>query len=139
MHAPRLLLVLVLLSGCAPLPPKPAYLLAPAHSAPNSAAVLQLGDADWVNIDHRHFLEATRYGSALLPPGEHRIEWGHTFGFSPLVETRMEGEFRHEETVNVQAGQRYRLRADRTYGRWYRVYFWIEDGNGQVVAGNKLR
>ncbi len=106
-------------------------------------ATLRLGDADWARVDligPEHddlYLNRNQYGAVNLLPGRYQIEWGHTFGFSVMVEPAMLLSFERRETVALSAGHTYTLHADRTYGHGYRVFFWItDDTTGATIAGS---
>jgi hypothetical protein len=128
----------VVLFGCASVP-KETYRGYTGDELPDaSLALLYMGDGGTVKIDGMYYVESYKYSAVKLLPGPHRIEWTSTFGVSVMVDPRMIVGFGNKETVTLQAGHSYRLRADRTTGPGYRVYMWIEDTlNGNVVAGEK--
>jgi len=101
-----------------------------------SLATVELGDATRAKIDDLHIL-GEKYSAVKLLPGTRRIEYSVTFGVSFLVDPRMSVSRTVGGTVALEAGRTYRLRADRTYGPGYKVYFWIEDDTGNVVFGIK--
>lgn len=106
----------------------------PARSAAE-LAVVRLGDAQQVLFDGRP-VSHRDWTEAHLLPGRHRIEWQSEFGVSVMIEPS--GWVTGGEAVEVDlvAGRAYVLRADRTTGYGYRLYFWIEDvATGAVVAG----
>ncbi len=102
-----------------------------------SLATVELGSAHWARINELH-VKRLKYVIVKVLPGVHRLEWGRTFGVSYLVDPRMIVEYKESATVTLDAGRSYRLRAERTTGRGYRVYFWIEDAlTRNVVYGTK--
>ena len=81
----------------------------------------------------------SRNAAAELLPGRYNIEWGRVFGSSVLVNPAGFAEYERSETLSLVAGHVYTLRADRTTGHGYRIYFWIEDETtNTVVAGTKM-
>jgi hypothetical protein len=136
--------LLAFLSACAG-PPKETYIGYPGPERPQEEiATVRLGDAEWARIDNLEtpysdfHVRHHKYGELKLLPGSYRIEWGHVFAFSPLVNPAVRAEYKHDEAINLTEGRTYTLRADRTFGRGYRIFFWIEDATtGRVVAGTK--
>ena len=134
-----LVLIVGLLAGCARLP-KEVYR---GYSGPDlpdaSVAIVDLGKAGLgASIDGMYYIDYAKYGTVKLIPGDHRIEWGHGFAISVLVDTAGYREYWNRVRVTLEAGHAYRLEADRTHGHGYSLYFWIEDmTTGRVVAGTK--
>jgi hypothetical protein len=127
------------LGACAGAPPQPfAYKLYPGPVRPASElAVVRFGDAQYVAFDGRPTSHAD-WTEVHLLPGTHRIDWQSEFGVSVMVEPS--GWVTGGESVDAElaAGRTYVLRADRTTGYGYRLYFWIEDeATGGVVAGER--
>lgn len=126
-----------LLSGCSTLPREIYHGYSGPYLPDASLAIVDLGTAQWVRIDDLR-VDRARYSAVKLRPGAYDIEFGRAFGVSFLVDPRMLVEQKQSATVTLEAGHTYRLQADRTYGRGYRVYFWIEDaGTGNVVYGSR--
>lgn len=127
----------VWLAACAGTPQETfAYKLYPGPARPAAElAIVRLGDAQEALFDGRPVGQGD-WSEAHLLPGRHRIEWQSEFGASVMVEPS--GSVTGGEAVEVDlvAGRTYVLRADRTTGYGYRLYFWIEDAaTGAVVAG----
>lgn len=131
-------------SGCAS-PQKDAYIgyLGPEPAA-DEIVELQLGDAAWVRIDNPDIpysdmlVHRADYARVKLLPGRYRIEWGKVFGFSPYVNPAVLAEYDGGETVLLERGHVYTLRADRTTGPGFIIYFWVEDETmGTVAAGHR--
>ena len=134
-----LTLLVVIMFGCASVP-MGSYRAYTGEDLPDSSlALLDIGRAGSVQIDGMYYIEGSEYSMVKLLPGSHRIEWTTLFGISVMVDPRGIVAFDLKETITLQAGHIYKLRADRTTGHGYRVYMWIEDmSNGSVVAGNKM-
>ena len=132
-------LLVVIMFGCASVP-KGSYRAYIGEDLPDSSlALLDIRRAGSVQIDGMYYIEGSEYSMVKLLPGSHRIEWTNLFGISFMVDSRGIVAFDLKETITLQAGHIYKLRADRTHGHGYRVYMWIEDTNtGSVVAGNKM-
>ncbi|NIM29686.1 MAG: hypothetical protein GTO67_12925 [Gammaproteobacteria bacterium] len=143
-HITAVVALFAIVSACAG-PSKEAYIGYLGPERPESEiATLRLGDAEWAKIDsldtpYRDFhVSHHMYGEIKLMAGEYHIEWGRVFGFSPLVNPAMSAEYKHDEAISLTDGHSYTLHAQRTYGRGYRVFFWVEDNTtGRVVAGTK--
>lgn len=138
---PRLfpaLLFLALLSGCATADKE--IIAYKGYSGPElpdeSIAIVRLGDAGWAQFDDVR-VESPRYNSVKLPPGTYRVAYEVTFGVSFLVDPRMIVSYTTDLPATLQGGHIYKLRGARTYGHGYRVFFWIEDDSGKVIAGTK--
>jgi hypothetical protein len=134
-----LTLLVVFMFGCASVP-KGSYRAYTGEDSPDtSLALLEIGRAGSVQIDGMYYIEGSEYSMVKLMPGSHRIEWTKLFGISVMVDPRGIVAFELKETIILQAGHIYKLRADRTHGHGYRVYMWIEDtSTGSVVVGNKM-
>lgn len=137
LNAAFLIAFLLLTPGCAALP-KEVYR---GYSGPDlpdaSVATVELGNVSWLQIDGVR-VEPTKYNAVHLQPATYGIEFGKVFGVSYLVDPKMFVEYMWGEMVTLEAGHTYKLQADRTYGRGYSVYFWIEDkSTGNVVYGTK--
>lgn len=133
-----LAILIVFMSGCVPLP-KGVYRGYPGTELPDDyLALLDIGKANWVQIDGMYYVDGSEYTVVKLLPGLHRLDWTATFGVSVTVDPRMIVDFRANATVTLEAGHNHRLRAERTFGPGYRVYMWIEDtSRGSVIAGDK--
>lgn len=132
---PVLLLLIGFLSGCAPLEIYRAYSGSELPDA--SLATVELKYVNWARFDDQE-IDGRKYRAVKLLPGVHHIEWQKTFGVSFLVDPRMFAKYKKSATVTLMAGHTYRLRAERTYGPGYVVFFWIEDAaTGNVVWGSK--
>lgn len=125
----------LLLLACAALPDLP-YKLYPGPVRPDSElAIVRLGDAGAAKFDGRIAARGD-WSEVLLLPGEHLIEWQTEFGVSVLVEPSGFATGGNEAKVMLLAGHVYTLRADRTTGPGYRMFFWIhDDTTQQVIAG----
>lgn len=130
-------LVILLLVACASADPRPVYKLypGPVRPAAELATLHFEAAANAFRVDGL-LVERGDWDSVELLPGEYVISWGKTFSVSPLVDPS--GMGRAEETVRVEleAGHRYAVCADRTTGKGYRMFLWIEDwSTGEVVGG----
>ncbi len=143
----RCLAVLALLGTAASCATPPTAVYQGYLGTPRSPAelsVVHLGDADRVRIDDLRpgypdlHLWRGDFAAVQLLPGEYLIEWSHVFGVSVLIDPSGFAGYERRHTVALEAGHAYRLRADRTTGPGYRVFFWIEDeASGQVIAGQR--
>jgi len=126
----------VLACACATNAPAPSYKLYPGPVRPASElAIVHLGDAGTARFDGR-VAERRDWSEVQLLPGEHTIEWIHEFGVSVMIEPSGFATGGDRATVTLEADHRYTLRADRTTGPGYRMYFWIvDDATGRVVFG----
>jgi hypothetical protein len=71
-------------------------------------------------------------------PGEHTIKWQTEFSVSVLVEPSGWATGGEQADVTLVAGHVYTLKADRTTGPGYRMFFWIRDDTAQqVIAGTR--
>lgn len=113
-----------------------------------SIARVELGMADWAEVSGSQMEQAvfiglrednqTEYGSIALLPGDYHVEWGAEFGVSFLIDPRMLVAYQDHAEISLEGGHTYLLQMDRTYGRGYVVFSWIEDETtGQVVHGYK--
>jgi hypothetical protein len=113
-----------------------AYKLYPGPARPGSdLAIVRLADAAVAEFDGR---AASRgdWTEVHLLPGDHRIRWQAEFGVSVMIEPTGLAAGGRETDVTLVAGHVYSLRADRTTGPGYRMFFWIRDDTaGQVIAG----
>jgi len=127
-----------LVSGCVSLPTETFRGYSGTELPNTHLALLDMGQANGALIDGMYYVDGSNYRIVKMLPGPHRIDWTHTYNFSPMVNTQMLDDFRHIATVSLEPGHKYRLQADRTTGQGYRVYMWIEDSStGAVVAGVK--
>jgi hypothetical protein len=124
-----------MLLACTTLPDA-TYKLYPGPARPASdIAIVRLGDAGVAEFDGR-VAERTDWSGVQLAPGKHAIRWQTEFGVSVLVEPSGFATGGNEAQVELIAGHVYTLRADRTTGPGYRMFFWIRDETAQqVVAG----
>lgn len=125
------------LVGCAAGPAEThSYKLYPGPARPASEiAIVRLGDATQLEVDGRPASQAD-WTEVHVLPGSHRLRWQSAFGVSVLVEPGMIATGGREAEVALEAGRVYVLRADRTTGPDYRMFFWVEEaGSGRVVAG----
>lgn len=98
-------------------------------------AIVQMGDAGAAEFDGRA-ASARDWTEVHLLPGEHRIRWQTEFGVSAMVDPAMFVTGGNEASVTLAAGHVYSLRADRTTGPGYRLFFWItDDTSREIVAG----
>jgi hypothetical protein len=89
-------------------------------------------------IDDMHYVSQTKYGSVKLLASVHRIKWAVIFGVSVMVDAKGYAAYEKISNINLEAGHRYTLRADRMTGQGYKVFFWIEDMTaGKIVSGEK--
>lgn len=141
MHLHRFLVsaALLLLSACGTLHETGVYKLYPGPERPDSElATLAFGDRVYTMEVDGLKVSSGDYSEVKLLPGEHRINWGATFGVSVMVNPAMFDRADAEQVVKLAAGHRYRVQADRTTGAGYRMFVWIEDAaSGEVVAGQK--
>ena len=135
-------LILAILAGCATRPlPDEVYRGYEGPDLPDASAVTfkwahAFGACAEVVDDL--LPDCSRYGSVKLAPGVHHFQLRRTFGVSVMVDPRMEATYSASFDVNLEAGHAYSFRSDRTYGRGYRVFFWVEDDDtGRVVWGSK--
>jgi hypothetical protein len=126
----------VLLSSCASQPTEVFRGYTDKGLAESSLASVDMGDATWATFNELH-VDGNKYGSVKLPPGAYHIKYSKTFAVSFLVDPRMWVSQEVSTGVVLDPGRTYRLRATRTYGPGYRMYFWIEDDLGNVVAGTQ--
>jgi hypothetical protein len=126
---------LLLLSACSP-GPAYVYKLYPGPARdPLEISVVHLGTVQAARFDG---LTAARsdWSEVHLLPGEHLIEWGTEFGVSVMIEPSGFATGGRKENVTLEPGHSYTLKADRTTGPGYRMFFWIEDDTtGQILAG----
>jgi hypothetical protein len=102
---------------------------------PSDIAIVRLGDAAAAEFDGRP-VSAGDWTAVHLAPGTHAIRWVTEFGASVMVAPG--GVIHGGSTVQptLEAGHVYTLKAGRTYGYNFVLYFWIVDETtGQVVAG----
>jgi hypothetical protein len=134
-----LVLLLGFLSGCATAP-REAKEVYRGYSGTDvretSLATVELVEVDWAKFNDLH-VDGQKYSAVKLLPGPYRIEYSRTFGTSFLVNPNMSVSRAVHATIKLEANRTYRLRADRTYGQGFRIYFWIEDAEGNTVYGTK--
>ena len=113
-----------------------AYKLYPGPVQPAAEiAIVRMGDAGAAEFDGRR-ASARDWTEVHLLPGEHRIRWQTEFGVSAMVNPAMFVTGGNEASVTLAAGHVYSLRADRTTGPGYRMFFWITDDTTRgIVAG----
>jgi len=140
---PRKLLLFCALSlvlfACATAPREPLpYKLYPGPLRPAAElAIVKFGDAQFVAFDGRPTSHAD-WTEVHLLAGAHEIEWQAEFGVSVMVEPGGWARGGRKVDVTLEGGHAYVLRADRTTGYGYRMYFWIEEeASGRVVAGER--
>ena len=129
----------LLLTACATAPaPVWSYKLYPGPERPvTELAVVRMGDASAAEFNGRPVARRD-WTEVHLLPGEYTVRWQVVFGVSVLIEPSGYATGGWEARVPLEAGQTYRLRADRTTGHGYRMFFWIEDvATGAVVAGTR--
>ena len=127
----------LLMSGCTSTPVEEHYLkLYPGPVRLDSdIAIVQLGKAYTAKFDGRAVARQDWSGVQLLP-GEHSIEWKTLFGVSVMIEPSGFATGGEDAKITLMAGHVYTLKADRTTGNNYRLFFWIVDNTDQqVVAG----
>lgn len=134
-----LLFFIWMVSGCGSGSPKGVYRAFYGIEPPEKElATLELGRAYEMIIDDRYYVSAEKYATVKLPAGTHRINWRTWFGVSVMVEPSGQAVFGIVSDISLEAGQTYKLCADRTTGHGYRVYHWIEDmTTGRIVQGEK--
>jgi hypothetical protein len=131
-----LVLLVAFLSACATTP-REVYRGYSGTNLPEASLVtVELGNAVWAKFNDLH-VDGANYSAVKLVPGTYRIEYSATFAVSFLVDPRMWVSKAVNAIVALEAGHTYRLRADRTTGPGYTMYFWIEDAQGNVVIGTK--
>lgn len=129
----------LLLAACATAPgPVWSYKLYPGPERPvTELAVVRMGEASAAEFNGRP-VSSRDWTEVHLLPGEYTVRWQAGFGVSVLIEPSGYATGGRESRVCLDAGQTYRLRADRTTGHGYRMFFWIEDvATGAVVAGTR--
>lgn len=131
-----LVLLIGLLSACATTPREVYRDYSGTDLPETSLATVELGNAVWAKFNDLH-IDGAKYSAVKLLPGTYRIEYSATFAVSFLVDPRMRVSRAVSASVALEAGRTYRLRADRTYGPGFTMYFWIEDAQGNVVIGTK--
>jgi hypothetical protein len=98
-------------------------------------ALVRMGDAGVAEFDGRVATRADWTDVQLLP-GTHTIRWQTEFGVSVMIEPSGFASGGNSAEVTVLAGHVYALRADRTTGFGYRMYFWIlDETTGEVITG----
>lgn len=125
------------LLGCAGGPAETLiYKLYPGPSRrANEIAIVRLGDAAALEVDGRPVSRAD-WSEVHVLPGTHRLRWQTEFGVSALIDPSMIATGGREAEVSLDAGRVYVLRAERTTGPGYQMFFWVEEvGSGRVVAG----
>lgn len=128
---------LLILAGCAT--PKEVYLgYSGIDIREDELCTLDITQAPEVVIDDMYYVGAGKYGTVKLTAGAHKIKWVSHFVVSVLVEPSGHAAFSIISDVTFEAGHAYKLLNDRTTGRGYKVYFWIEDTTtGETVWGRK--
>ncbi len=128
----------LLMSGCTSTPVEEHYLkLYPGPVRLDSdIAIVRLGDADTAKFDGR-VAARQDWSEVHLLPGEHSIELKtFLFGVSVMIEPSGFATGGNGAKIMLMAGHVYTLKADRTTGNNYRLFFWIVDNTDQqVVAG----
>jgi len=82
-------------------------------------------------------VERNQYDAVAWPPGRYEVGWRARFPVSFMIHPTMSLKDERRETVELEAGHRYVVTADRAVGTT-RTYFWIEDAStGRIVAGMK--
>jgi hypothetical protein len=133
-------LLCIVASACATAPEEVhSYKLYPGPERPLEAlVVVRLGNAYAAEFNGR-LVTRGDWSEVHLLPGEHTIRWQTEFGVSVTIEPSGFATRGTEVIVQLEAGRVYRLSADRTKGRGYRTYLWIEDAStGAVVAGARI-
>jgi hypothetical protein len=101
----------------------------------NEIAIVRLGNAATVEVDAPPVSRAD-WTEVHVLPGTHRLRWQTEFGVSALIDPSMIATGGRDAQVTLDAGRVYVLRADRTTGPGYVMFFWVEEvGSGRVVAG----
>lgn len=134
------LAIVTLVLGCAGTGEGYRYKLYPGPARPdNELATLEFcKPALTFRVDGMR-VEQSDYEVVDLLPGEHEIKWGAEFGVSLLVNPAGRDAVATEVTVELRAGHRYIVCADRTTGPGYRMYLWIEDAaTHELVAGRRM-
>jgi hypothetical protein len=134
-----MLILFSILLGCADVSSKGVYRgYSGVEPAESEFAVLDLGTADEAIIDDTYHVSRRKYSTAKLLAGVHKIKWTASFGVSVLIEPSGYAAFGVISNVNFEAGHVYKFSQDRTTGRGYKVFFWIEDmTSGKIVWGTK--
>ncbi len=126
-----------LLAACASGPRETqTYKLYPGPARPpTELAIVRMGDAQRAEFDGR-VANGMDWTEIHLLPGEHRIRWQTEFGVSVMIEPGGFATGGNEALVTLAAGHIYTLKADRTTGPGYRMFFWIQDEtSGESIAG----
>jgi len=113
-----------------------AYKLYPGPlRTPSEIAIVRLGDAYTLEIDGRPVSQVD-WTEVHVLPGTHVLRWQTEFLVSAMIEPTGFATGGREAVVALEAGHVYVVRADRTTGAGYRMFFWIEEADsGRVVAG----
>jgi hypothetical protein len=113
-----------------------SYKLYPGPARPLSEiAVVRLADASVAEFDGREAMAGDWFAVHLLP-GLHTIRWQGLFGVSVMIEPSGFATGQDSADVKLEAGHVYALRAARTVGSGYEMYFWIlDETTGEVIAG----
>jgi hypothetical protein len=117
--------------------PNHVYKLYPGpQRAPGEMSIVRIGEIPAARIDHLTVAHSSDWNEVHLLPGEHTIEWGREFHVSVMVEPTGFARGEGRETLVLEPGHIYILKAARTTGPGYRMYFWIKnETTGQIVAG----
>lgn len=110
------LLIIVLFTTSCVSTPERIYKLYPGPvQADDQLVTANMGIAGWAIIDGFR-VNRQDHGEIKLLPGEHQIEWGSGFYISALIDPEMMCEFSSMETLTLDDGLTYVLKADRTTG-----------------------
>ncbi|MDX1516682.1 MAG: hypothetical protein R3288_07575 [Woeseiaceae bacterium] len=124
--------MLVVLAGCAGNSPH-VYKLYPGAERPDAElATLELGDRVCRATVDGLQVNCLDYGSVKLAPGRHCIDFSADFAVSYLVNSDMRDSVSAAGCATLEAGRTYVLRGDRTTGRGYTMFAWIEDAETGV-------
>jgi hypothetical protein len=116
--------------------PNHVYKLYPGPQRdPGEISVVRMSDVHAARINDLA-VARSNWSEVHLLPGEHTIEWGREFLVSVMVEPTGFARGEGREILVLEPGHIYTLKAERTTGPGYRMFFWIKDETtGQVVAG----
>jgi hypothetical protein len=134
--APMGMMMLIVVAACVSLPEASYKLYPGAKRSSSEISIVRLGDASAAEFDGRLALRQD-WSEVHLLPGEHTIAWETAFGLSVLVEPSGFATGGYEAEVMLEAGHIYTLRADRTTGAGYRLFFWLRDETAQQIVAGK--
>ena len=129
----------LILSACSA-KPEEVYRGYGGPDLPNASLVtvnLKNRAIEWVECNDLR-VDGKQYGAIKLLPGTYRIRYRATFAVSYAIDSRGRVSREVTATVVLKAGHTYELRAERTTGHGYKLFFWIEDvQETSIIWGEK--